>query len=331
MHFARTEEQDELASIVRAMLDKRSGSEAVRAAVESDAGYDESLWQAMCEQVGVAALPVPEEHDGFGASLVETAIVLEELGRNLAPSPLLGTAIATAAVLAHADPAVQDELLPAVCGGETATLALDRLVLDPAARLVLRVSGDALERVDEPGVEVTGSLDQTLRLGRVTGAGTRIGDVPDVGALHHVAWALTSAVQVGTAQRGLDMTVAYSKERVQFGRPIGSFQALKHRMADLLVLVEASRSASWAATTAAASYVREPGEQTAAMLRRYAVVARSYCSDALDAVASETVQLHGGIAITWEHDAQLVLKRAHALSRLWAPAHRARAEALTRD
>ncbi len=99
MHFARSEEQDELATIVRAMLDKRSGSEAVRAAMDSDAGYDVALWQAMCEQVGVAALPVPEEYDGFGASLVETAIVLEELGRSLAPSPLLATAIATAAVL----------------------------------------------------------------------------------------------------------------------------------------------------------------------------------------------------------------------------------------
>ena len=125
--------------------------------------------------------------------------------------------------------------------------------------------------------------------------------------------------------------MAYSKERVQFGRPIGSFQALKHRMADLLVLVEASRSASWAATAAAAAYVQEPGEQTAASLRRRAAVARSYCSDALDRVASETVQLHGGIAITWEHDAQLVFKRAHALSRLWAPAHVARSGVLRPD
>ncbi len=281
----------------------------------------------MCEQVGVAALPVPEEYDGFGASLVETAIVLEELGRNLAPSPLLGTAIATAAVLVHADKMSRHDLLPAVCGGESATVALDELVLDPTAQLALRVRGGALERIDEPQVTPVGSLDQTLRLGRLGGAGTRIGDVADTTALHHVAWALTSAIQVGTAQRGLEMTVAYSKERVQFGRPIGSFQALKHRMADLLVLVEASRSASWAATTAAAAYVSEPGEQTAASLRRYAVVARSYCSDALDAVASETVQLHGGIAITWEHDAQLVLKRAQALSRLWAPAHQARAGA----
>ena len=106
------------------------------------------------------------------------------------------------------------------------------------------------------------------------------------------------------------MTVAYSKERVQFGRPIGSFQALKHRMADMLVLVEASRSASWAATAAAAAYVQDPTEQPPRSCADASAVARSYCSDALDHVASETVQLHGGIAITWEHDAQLVFKRA---------------------
>ncbi len=344
MHFARTEEQEELATIVRGLLDKRSGSEAVRAAMASEAGYDEALWQAMCEQVGVAALPVPEEYDGFGASLVETAVVLEELGRNLAPSPLLATAIATGAVLAHADKMARHDLLPAICAGTVATLALDRpsrrwqsnllrdhLVLDPAAGLVLRLVEGRLERLDEASVEVVGSLDQTLRLGRISGEGTPIGVVEDPQPLLDVAWALTSAVQVGTAQRGLDMTVAYSLERVQFGRPIGSFQALKHRMADLLVLVEASRSASWAATAAAAEYVRDPGGQSAGVLRRRAAVARSYCSDALDRVAAETVQLHGGIAITWEHDAQLVFKRAHALSRLWAPAHLARSGVLRPD
>ena len=341
MHFARTEEQDELATIVRGLLDKRSGSEAVRAAMASESGYDEALWQAMCEQVGVAALPVPEEYDGFGASLVETAIVLEELGRNLAPSPLLATAIATGAVLAHADKMARHDLLPAICAGTVATLAFgdpsrrlqrnllrDRLVLDPTAGLLLRLDGGHLERLDEASVDVVGSVDQTLRLGRISGEGTAIGTVEDARPVLDVAWALTSAVQVGTAQRGLDMTVAYSKERVQFGRPIGSFQALKHRMADMLVRAEASRSASWGATAAAAAYVQEPTEQRAEILSRRAAVARSYCSDALDSIASETVQLHGGIAITWEHDAQLVFKRAHALSRLWEPAHVARGRLL---
>src|SRR4051794_41163200 len=323
MHFARTEEQDELAAIVASLLDKRSDSAAVRVAMESDAGYDESLWQAMCEQVGVAALPVPEEYDGFGASLVETAVVLEELGRNLAPTPLLAAAIATAAVLVSPDEDLKRDLLPRLAAGEVATLVTGELVLSGAsASIVLRQQGSRLEVWADAGITPVESLDQTLDLGRLEGA------TPVDGPLLHVAWALTSALQVGAAQRGLDMTVAYSKERVQFGRPIGSFQALKHRMADMLVLVEASRSASWGATAAAAAYVREATEERAETLARRAAAARSYCSDALDHVASETVQLHGGIAITWEHDAQLVLKRAHALSRLWAPAHVARGSLL---
>ena len=330
MHFARTEEQDELAAVVGSLLTRHSDSAAVRAATATESGYDEALWRTLCEQVGVAALPIPEEYGGFGASLVETATVLEELGHHLTPSPLLATSIATVAVLMHAEPDHRASLLPRIAAGELATLALDDLVLDAgAAAILLRLRDGRLELLTDPEVERVGALDQTLRLGRVTtSSGDVIGSVADGRALRHLAWALTSALQVGTAQRGLDMTVAYGKERVQFGRPIGSFQALKHRMADMLVLVEASRSASWGATTAAAAYVDDPTDQNAATLQRRAAVARSYCSDALDHVASETVQLHGGIAITWEHDAQLVFKRAHALSRLWAPAHVARARLL---
>ena len=326
MHFARTEEQDELATIVRSLLDKRSDSAAVRAATESEAGYDVSLWQALCEQVGVAALPVPEQYDGFGASLVETAVVLEELGANLAPSPLLATSIATAAVMLHADEDTKRDLLPRIAAGETATVVLDELVLDPEASMALLPTISGLSLLDAADLAPRECLDQTIRLG--THDPQEPGGVGEMQPVRDTAAALTSALQVGAAQRGLDLTVAYSKERVQFGRPIGSFQALKHRMADMLVLVEASRSASWGATASAAAYLTEPSHQNAALLRRRAAVARSYCSDALDHVASETVQLHGGIAITWEHDAQLVFKRAHVLSRLWEPAHVARAAVL---
>jgi len=332
MHFARTEEQDELAAIVRSLLDRHSGSAAVRRAVDSELGYDEALWRALCEQVGVAALPVPEEYDGFGASLVETALVLEELGHNLAPAPLLACAIATAALQLHADPEHREVLLPRIAMGEVATVALDELTLDaPAAAVVLRVHAGHLELLQSPEVVAVGALDQTLRLGRVAASeATAIGEVDDDGALRDIAAALSSALQVGAAQRGLDMTVTYSMERVQFGRPIGSFQALKHRMADMLVLAEASRSASWGASAAAAAYVSEPSQSNREILRRRSAVARSYCSDALEQVASETVQLHGGIAITWEHDAQLLFKRAHALNQLWQPAHEARASLLDR-
>ena len=301
-HLARTEEQVELAATVRALLAKRSDSAAVRAAMESDQGYDAGLWQALCEQVGVAALAVPEEYDGFGASLAETAVVLEELGHNLAPAPLLASALAAANALLHGSEEEKAELLPALASGAVVPFALGEIVLEPSTR--------------------SPSMDQTMRLGLADDPVEPAADVRDISV------ALVSALQVGAMQRALDMTVSYAKERVQFGRPIGSFQALKHRMADLLVLVEASRSASWGATGAAAAYLADPGTDNAAALTRLAAVAGSYCSDALDQVASEMVQLHGGIAITWEHDAQLVFKRAHALNHLNGTAHRMRAAAL---
>ena len=124
-------------------------------------------------------------------------------------------------------------------------------------------------------------------------------------------------MQVGVAQGALDMTVAYSKERVQFGRPIGSFQALKHRMADMLVLVETARSAAMDAALTVAAGSPDVTRRTS--------VAKAWCSDALDKVAAETIQLHGGIAITWEHDAHLVFKRAQSLGQLFGQAHQHRA------
>jgi len=301
MDLARTEEQEQLAETVHALLGKRSDSAAVRAAVETTEGYDTALWQALCEQVGVAALHIPEEYDGFGATLAETAVVLEELGANLAPNPLLASTLAAANLLLHGTAEQKADLLPRLAAGEVVPFTLGPIVLEPA--------------------EYVGTMDQTMRLALADDPVEPPADVRDISI------ALVSALQVGAMQRALDMTVAYSKERVQFGRPIGSFQALKHRMADMLVLLEASRSASRGATGAASAYVADPSEKNAATLHRLAAVAGAYCSDSLDHLASETVQLHGGIAITWEHDAQLVFKRAHALSQLNGPAHRLRAAA----
>lgn len=334
MHFARTEEQDELASTLRALLAKRSDSEAVRAAVTTEDRFDTALWQALCEQIGVAALPVPEQYDGVGVGLVETAVVLEEMGTNLTPSPLLATTLATAAVLLFGTDQARTDLLPRLAAGEIGTVALsadpDDLVLEaPAATIVLAVRGTDLVLVEDTTSAPVDSMDQTLRFGRLAERdGSVIGTVPDPRILPAISTALATALQVGTMQRALDMTVSYSKERVQFGRQIGSFQALKHRMADMLVKVESSRSASWGATTAAAAYLDEANDETAARLLRLAAVAGSYCSDAFDHVAAETVQLHGGIAITWEHDAHMVFKRAHALSHLHGSAATQRAALL---
>ncbi|HET8559556.1 MAG TPA: acyl-CoA dehydrogenase family protein [Marmoricola sp.] len=329
MHFALAEEQAELAAMVRSLLEKRAGSTAVRTAMASPDGFDLALWQTMCEQVGVAALPVPEEHEGAGASLFETALVLEEVGRSLAPSPLLAHAIATAAVMLHGSADQHAELLPRLAAGRIGTVVWDApacgLVLDgSAAELLLGFDGGRLVELDVTAERVP-AMDPTLLLARPA-TPPRPGDSPE--DLRDVAMALATAVMVGVMRRGLDMSVAYSKEREQFGRPIGGFQALKHRMADLLVLVEASRSASWAASATAAAYLLDRSDAHRATLRQRAAVAQAWCSDAVLQVASETVQLHGGIAITWEHDAHLVLKRAQALAQLFGQAHRHRAAVL---
>ena len=322
MEFAFSEEQQELAATVRSLLTKRSDSAAVRKAIESDIGYDEALWQTLCEQIGAAALGIPEEYDGAGFTLFESMIVLEEVGRSLAPSPLLSSLVTAEALLAGADEEAKRRLLPRIAAGEPAAFVTGGgPVLDGDRATVLVAATDqGLVEVDPDTATRTWaeSMDQTIRLAHVdlsTASTTPIGDTSAAVDRAELVGAVgVTALQAGLAARALDMTVAYSKERVQFGRPIGSFQALKHRMADMLVLLEMSRSASWAA-----SYAVSRATDNAAELTH---VAKSYCGDALARIAGETIQLHGGIAITWEHDAHLVFKRAHALGQLYgSPYH----------
>lgn len=346
MEFALTEEQEQLVSTVRSLLAKRADSAAVRAASTSGNGHDPALWELLCEQIGAAALAIPEEHGGAGFTLFETLLILEELGRSLAPSPLLASVLTSEALLATADP--DSSLLESLAAGTLGAVALaadtvsarrdgDGWVLEGTATTVLEAdraeillvvagtdSGPALLLVDHADAAATWvpSMDQALRIGDLALSGTPARLLapeagPVVERIQQVGAAATAALQVGVASRALEMTVAYTKEREQFGRPIGSFQALKHRMADMLVQVEMSRSASWAASYAVAHRTGEAN--------RLAHVAKSYCGEALEHVAAETIQLHGGIAITWEHDAHLVFKRAHALGQLFGtPAeHRA--------
>jgi hypothetical protein len=198
------------------------------------------------------------------------------------------------------------DLTDRVEAGEVAAFITSGPVLfGEQATLLLAVTDDGLVLVESADVEPAQALDPTLRFATVspTGAPARVLSPDGAAAAERARRALligVSALAVGCAQRGLDMTVGYAKERVQFGRPIGSFQALKHRMADMLVLVEMARSAAWAAAAG------ELAPETAA----------EYCTEAARKVAGETIQLHGGIAITWEHDAHLVFKRAHALAQL---------------
>ncbi|WP_191254370.1 acyl-CoA dehydrogenase family protein [Amycolatopsis oliviviridis] len=305
-----TAEQDALRDSVRKLLDR----EAVP-------------WPELCEQIGVAALAVPERFGGLGAGTAELQVVAEELGRVLADVPFLGSAVlAVHAILATGDDEACERLLPRLAEGVVGAVAwtdadgrwdapacrvVDSVVTgeahyvlhgDEAEILLVVADGSLYEVTDAVGVR-TPAMDETRRLARVTfdSASARLLGPVDLGALRDVAFAVLAAEQAGAAARAFELTVEYSKQRHQFGRPIGGFQALKHRMADLHVLVETARSAAYAAPESS----------------RLAAVAKVHCSEALATVAGEMIQLHGGIAITWEHPAHRYFKRAHGAAQLF--------------
>lgn len=298
-----TSERELLRETVAALVNKHAGPAAVRAAMESDRGYDESLWQLLCEQVGAAALLIPEELGGAGGQLADAATVLQELGRALVPSPLLGTTLAELALLAAPQP--DAETLESLAGGGT----IGALVLDPdyvvngdVADIVVAAENGRLCQWTRFSAQPVATMDPTRRLARVQSQETKP-LCTDPGIADSAA-VLVAAEQIGAAERCLELTVEYAKNRVQFGRPIGSFQALKHRMADLHVAVAASRSV-------VAEACVDPTPISAA-------TARLAATEAFSTVAAEGIQLHGGIAITWEHDMHLYFKRAHATAHLLA-------------
>jgi alkylation response protein AidB-like acyl-CoA dehydrogenase len=299
-----TDERELLRETVAALVAKHASPEAVRQAMESERGYDESLWRLLCEQVGAAALMVPEEYGGAGGSLADAAVVIEELGKGLVPTPLLGSTLAELALLAADEP--DADALERLAEGT----AIGAVVFDPdyvingdIADIVIEANGDKLSRWTAFSAEPVATMDPTRRLARVTPQSTApVGE--DSGIADNAA-ILLAAEQIGAAARCLQLTVDYTKERVQFGRPIGSFQALKHRMADLYVAVQAAR-------VVVDDAVAEPSATSAAL-------ARVAASEAFSTVAAEGIQLHGGIAITWEHDMQLYFKRAHGSSQLLGP------------
>ncbi|MFI7121582.1 acyl-CoA dehydrogenase family protein [Amycolatopsis sp. NPDC049868] len=306
-----TAEQDALRDSVRKLLDR-----------EADP------WPELCEQIGVAALAVPERFGGLGAGTAELQVVAEELGRVLADVPFLGSAVlAVHAVLATGNDEASERLLPRLAEGTVGAVAWTdadgRWDDTPACRVVgsavegeahyvlhgdeaeilLVVADGSLYEVSDARRVRTPAMDESRRLARVSfeRAPARLLGPVDLGALRDVACAVLAAEQAGAAARAFELTVEYSKQRHQFGRPIGGFQALKHRMADLHVLVETARSAAYAAPESS----------------RLAAVAKVHCSEALATVAGEMIQLHGGIAITWEHPAHRYFKRAHGAARLF--------------
>ena len=326
-----TDVEESLRSSVRSTL-RRSLYDGLAARLYDEPDADvSSLWRALADQLGVAGLLVPESLGGVGGSAREAAVVLEELGREAAPTPFLTSAvIATSALLAAGD----EQHLPRLASGErTATLVLPwtarrgawstvtgttepvagalgaDLFLAPTPGEGGRTSLRAYGR-DEVDLEPITSLDMTRPLARVTtvgpGAEIATGATADVAvdtALSAGA-ALLASEQLGLAQWCLETTVEYAKERVQFARPIGSFQAIKHRLADLYLLLVGAQAA---ARQAAGSLADDDAEEELWVSQ---AVAQAFCSDAAVRAAEEALQLHGGIGMTWEAPVHLRLKRA---------------------
>ncbi|MBS1892562.1 MAG: acyl-CoA/acyl-ACP dehydrogenase [Actinobacteria bacterium] len=330
MDFSFSEDQAELRAIVAAFLERHATSQAVREAAEGD-GFAAEQWGRLTGEMELTGLAVDPERGGAGASFVEVGIAIEEIGRTLLPVPYLSTVVA-AAVLTHVGGEEAGPLAERIAGGAAAAVGLgdggalhiregavtgEVTVVDGATAEVFVLAardgeGPVLVAVEasSSGVTVTSlaTLDQTRRqaLVRLDGASATIlargAEVIDRARdLRSVALAVEA---VGTAARALDETVAYLKERVQFGRPIGSFQALKHRCADLATELEAARSTAYYATWAVDGAPEE--------LPVLAPLAEAVAGAALLDVAAESIQMHGGIGFTWEHDAHMYLKRAKA-------------------
>src|ERR1700744_2797642 len=236
-----TEERQLLAETVPALVTKHAGPAAVRAAMESERGYDESLWQLLCEQVGAAALVIPEDLGGAGGELADAAVVLQELGRALVPSPLLGTTLADLALLSASEPDAKT-LEGLAEGSSIGALVLDAdyVVNGDIADVVVAAQDGQLSRWTRFSAQAVATMDPTRHLARLQPEETEaIGADPGIA---DTAAVLLAAEQIGAAERCLELTVEYAKDRVQFGRPIGSFQALKHRMADLSVAFAAAQA-----------------------------------------------------------------------------------------
>jgi alkylation response protein AidB-like acyl-CoA dehydrogenase len=340
------EARAELRTIMRRFFDKNSPQSRVRQVMGSLSGWDQPLWQEMASQLGVSALIIPEEYGGVGYGLNELGVVLTEAGRSLACVPLLATAVlSTGAILLAADQHGKQTLLPTLAQGATAVLVADvsatpwtsgglpvsgtesgtqwRLngavpfVIDcPGADLILAIAdttrGPGLFLLMDGGIKTRAlaPMDLTRRLAAIElhNAPAQLLGLPGDGRWVRRLWyravAALAAEQAGGSERMVEMCTDYARERIQFGRAIGSFQTIKHRIVDMFVLAESARSAAEAALSSASDI--------AADLAISAAVAGSWCSEAYTKIASDAIQIYGGIGFTWEHPAHLYLKRAKA-------------------
>jgi len=372
MDFSFNEEQEYLRETARSFLQEQSGSEALRAAMESEQGYDPSLWKQIGSELGWPSVIVPEEYGGIGLSYIELVALMEIMGETLVCVPFFSSiCLGANALLAAGSEAQKSEHLPGIAEGSTiATLAyqgptgawdaggieatyrrdgsdyllsgVKSFVADGQIASLIVVAARAQGSEGEDGISLflvpsdaaglsckpLPTMDQTRRQAEITLDDVRLPEAARLGeegaghaalreTLDRAAIAI-AAEQVGGAQKCLDLSVEYAKEREQFGRPIGSFQAIKHKCADMLVEVESARSAAYYAGCIAA----QGGEDLSVL----ASLAKAYCSDAYFHCAANMIQIHGGVGFTWEYDVHLYFKRAKSSETLLGDAayHRER-------
>ncbi|MGO9876111.1 MAG: acyl-CoA dehydrogenase family protein [Acidimicrobiia bacterium] len=327
MDFDLSDDQVALRDGARELLDGFASPTQVRDHAGTDAAYDPTLWAAMAEQ-GWLGIEVDEARGGVGLGTVEVAVLCEELGRHVEPAPFVSTVLAIDAFAAAGEDWWVDRLL----GGD----AVACVAWDPAAPVPYAPSADVAVVIADDGVYAIDlperprrqpAMDLTRELGWLAfdpARARKLGDADARARLLDRGATFTAADLLGSASRALELTVEYAKERVQFDRPIGSFQAVKHRCADMLVDVEGMRSTVyWAAWCVGAD------DEEAHVA---ASTAKTWCSDASKRVMSSALQVHGGIGFTWEHDLHFFIKRAQLDQLTFGDAtyHRARLTSLLR-
>ena len=363
--FAFDDEQLQLRAAVRRFAADNFGEAAARRLMESGEVFDVAVWRRLGSELGVLGMSVSEAAGGVGGSLVDQAVAVEEFGAALAGGPLFGTVYLAIPALAAcpAGPA-RDELLGALIEGQrtaafavadiagtfdpdrvavtveegTLTGTAGRVVDATAADVILvaarRSDGVGLYAVDAGDTERTPLVTMDLSRPQADVAFDRaparlLAGPDDTGrVITHalqVGAALLAIEQIGAAQHLLDLSVEYAKSRLQFGRQIGSFQAIKHRLADMLVDLEHARSTAYHAVWALTDGSDDPALA--------ASIAQATCSAAFSRIAADTIQVHGGIGFTWEHQAHLYFKRAATDAALLGSAeqHRSRVAELVLD
>ena len=329
MDFGLTDDQRDIQRTARDLLGERARPERVREHAEAGT-LDDALWRELCE-LGWPGIAIAEEHGGQGLGRIELSILCEELGRSLAPVPFLPSALAATMIEHAGSPEQCERWLGGLATGEitgalgVAAEGAAELVAGAAqAAVIVLVEDGGTGRVltpEQAEVSPVASIDPTRPAAHVSAAEDAGESLPgDVSAGLDRALVAVSSELVGVCERALEMTVAYVKERKQFGVPVGAYQAVSHRCAQMLLDTEKARSLA-----AFAAWSADAGEGGTQSLAEAAAMAKAAASEAGREVTAGAIQMHGGIGFTWEADVHWLYKRAQLDAVLLGGAGRNRA------